>query len=89
MGLVALHVIPRARETAVVGVHGEAVKIRITAPPVDGAANAELVRFVATRLGVPAASVTIASGTSGRRKTLAVEGMAPDRIRYALLGAAR
>ncbi len=44
MGLVALHVVPRARATAVVGMHGDAVKIRIAAPPADGAANAALLR---------------------------------------------
>jgi len=85
MGLVALHVVPRARATAVVGMHGDAVKIRIAAPPADGAANAALLRFVATLLGVPSAAVTIASGASGRRKTIAVRGVDSGRIRRALL----
>ena len=57
MGRVALHIVPRARDTAVAGSHGDAVKIRVAAPPVDGAANAELVRFLAARLNVPAARV--------------------------------
>jgi uncharacterized protein (TIGR00251 family) len=85
-GTVALHVVPRARATEVVGMHGDAVKIRLAAPPVDGAANAELIRFVAHRLGVPAARVTIVAGAAGRRKMLAVEGIPSDRLRQALLG---
>lgn len=85
MGTVLLHVVPRARETAVGGFHGNAVKIRIAAPPVDGAANAELVRFLAARLGVPATRVSITGGTRGRRKTLAVARMDADQIRRALL----
>jgi uncharacterized protein (TIGR00251 family) len=85
VGTVALHIVPRARATAVAGLHGDAVKIRIAAPPLDGAANAELVRFVAARLGVPASAVTIAAGAGGRRKTIAVRGVGSDEIRRALL----
>jgi uncharacterized protein (TIGR00251 family) len=86
MGRIALHVVPRARATEVVGAHGDAIRIRIAAPPVGGAANAELVRFVARRLGVAAARVTIVAGSGVRRKLLAVEGVTPDRLRQALLG---
>jgi uncharacterized protein (TIGR00251 family) len=87
VGIVALHVVPRARATAVAGPHGDAVKIRVAAPPADGAANAELVRFLAAQLNVPAARVTIVGGASGRRKTVAVDGVGADEIRRALLGA--
>ena len=89
MGTVALHIVPRARATAVAGSHGDAVKICVAAPPVDGAANAELVRYLAARLDVPAARVTIVGGASGRRKTVAVAGVGADEIRRALLGADR
>ena len=85
MGRVALHIVPRARATAVAGSHGDAVKIRVAAPPVDGAANAELVRFLAARLNVPAARVTIVGGAGARRKTVAVEWMGADEIERALL----
>ena len=81
----ALHVVPRARATAVAGMHGEAVKIRVAAPPVDGAANAELVRFLAERMGVPRGAVTIASGATTRRKTVAVRGVTADALARALL----
>jgi uncharacterized protein len=80
-----LHIVPRARATAVAGPHGEAVKIRVAAPPVDGAANAELVRFLAERLNVAASRVTIVGGAGGRRKTVAVEGMEADEIQRLLI----
>jgi hypothetical protein len=70
-----VHVVPRARVTAVAGRHGDALKIRLAAPPVDGAANAELVRFLAERLGVPRSAVTIAAGQGGRRKIVKIEGV--------------
>jgi hypothetical protein len=82
---VALHIVPRARATAVAGPHGDAVKIRVAAPPVDGAANAELVRFLAAQLNVPTARVTIVGGASGRRKTVSVDGIGTDQIRRTLL----
>ena len=86
MATVVLHVVPRARRTAVSGRHGDAIKITVAAPPADGAANAELVRFVAERLGVPRTAVTITSGLTGRRKIVAVQGVAADTIDLALLG---
>lgn len=70
-----VHVVPRAKRTEVVGRHGDAIKIKLKAPPVDGAANAELVRFVAERLGVRRADVTITAGHTARRKTLQIEGI--------------
>ena len=70
-----VHVVPRARATMVVGRHGDALKIRLAAPPVDGAANDELVRFLAEQLGVPRTAVTIAAGHTGRRKTVKITGI--------------
>ena len=69
---------PRASRTELAGVHGDALKIRLTAPPVDGAANEALVRFLAEVLEVPRGAVTITAGQSGRRKTVAVEGISPE-----------
>ena len=71
-----VHVQPRARATAVAGRHGDALKVRLAAPPVDGAANEELVRFVSEVLGVPRRAVAITAGLTSRRKTIAVEGLA-------------
>jgi uncharacterized protein (TIGR00251 family) len=86
MAAVAVQVVPRARRTEVVGRHGDAIRIRIAAPPVDGAANAELIRFVAARVGVPRRAVTITHGATGRRKTVAVEHVSTASLARALLG---
>ena len=64
---------PGAKRTEVAGVHGDALKIRLAAPPVDGKANAELVRFLAAEFGVPAARVTLVRGAAARRKTVRIE----------------
>ena len=85
MGTIIVHVVPRARASAVVGPHGDAVKIRVAAPPADGAANAELVRLVADRLGVAAARVVVTAGLAGRRKHLSVSGLDSAEIRSRLL----
>jgi uncharacterized protein (TIGR00251 family) len=86
MAALAVHVVPRARRTEVVGRHGDAIKIRVAAPPVDGAANAELIRLVAERVGVARGAVTIASGATGRRKTVTVSGVTAAALARALLG---
>lgn len=70
-----MHVVPRAAASAVAGRHGDALKIRLAAPPVDGAANDELVRFLAERLAVPRRAIAIAAGRSGRRKHVTITGM--------------
>jgi len=70
-----VHVVPRARATDVAGRHGDALKIRLAAPPVDRAANEELIRFLAERLSVPRSAVTIAAGLTGRRKTVKIAGI--------------
>lgn len=81
-----VYVQPGARRTEVTGFHGGALKIRVAAPPVEGKANAELTRFLAEALGVPARQVRIASGASARRKR--VEVIAPAQAIEALLRAA-
>lgn len=70
-----LKVQPRASRTELAGPYGDALKIRVAAPPVDGEANEELIRFLARRLGVPRAAVTITSGLGGRSKVAAVAGI--------------
>jgi hypothetical protein len=72
--VLAVHVQPRAARTEVAGRHGEAIKIRLKAPPVDGAANDELIRFVAERLGLPRAAVELVGGATGRAKRLRITG---------------
>lgn len=75
---------PRAKHSEVVGPHGGAVRIRIAAPPVDGAANEALVAFLADRLGVPRSAVTLRRGATGRRKLLEVKGIGAEQARRAL-----
>ncbi len=69
---------PRAGRDEIVGWHGEALKVRITAPPVDGKANAHLIRFLAKAFGVPRARIALVGGESGRRKRLRIES--PKRL---------
>jgi uncharacterized protein (TIGR00251 family) len=66
---------PRASRTELAGLHGTEIRIRVAAPPVDGAANEALIRFVARRLGVPRALVAIAAGETSRSKVVSVEGV--------------
>ena len=72
--VLTVHVQPKAGRTVCVGVHGEALKIRIAAPPVGGAANRELLRFLADQLSLPVAAVHIESGESSRHKRVRLEG---------------
>jgi hypothetical protein len=88
-GRIVVHVQPRARRTEVAGLHGDAVKLRLAAPPVDGAANEELVRFVAERLGVARSAVRVAAGETSRRKTIEVDGVDGEAARRRLLGEPR
>ncbi len=76
-----LHIQPGAKKTEVAGPHGEALKIRLAAPPVDGKANAGLIEFLADRLGVAKASVSLVSGESSRAKRVRVEGVDPSVVR--------
>ena len=69
-----LHVQPGAKRTEAAGKHGERIKVRLAAPPVDGAANDELVRFLAVAFGVRQRDVTIVSGATSRAKRVRIEG---------------
>jgi uncharacterized protein len=84
--LLRIHVQPRASRTEMAGRHGDALKIRLAAPPVDNAANDALVRFLAARLGVASAAVEVMTGHRGRRKTVRVLGPAVADARRRLDG---
>jgi uncharacterized protein len=75
-----IHVQPRAARSEIAGLYGEALKVRLAAPPVEGAANDELVRFLAERLGIARRRVTLEAGARARAKTVRVEGIAPAEI---------
>jgi uncharacterized protein len=83
----AVRVVPRASKTAIAGEHDGALKVRVAAPPVEGAANAELTRFLAKRLGVAARAVEIVGGHASKTKVLRAEGAkAADLVRLATEG---
>lgn len=65
---------PRASRTELAGIHDGAWRVRIAAPPVDGAANATLIEFLSKRLGVRRADIEIVSGERGRRKRVLIAG---------------
>lgn len=71
--LLTIHVQPKAARTEYVGIHGNALKFRVMAPPVEGAANQALCRFLAKVFGVPGSDVLIHSGHQGKRKRILVK----------------
>lgn len=73
-----LHIQPGARRSEIAGIYGDALKIRLAAPPVDGKANAALIEFVAERLGLPRSAVLLKSGQTSRRKGLEIGTPVPD-----------
>jgi uncharacterized protein len=83
---ISIRLQPRARRNEVVGERAGAVVIRLTAPPVDGKANAALCTFVARAAGVPPSRVSVVRGQTSRDKVVRVEGVPEGFLRSALLG---
>ena len=77
-----LHIQPGAKKTEIAGEHGDALKIRLAAPPVDGKANQALLSYLATRFGVPQRQVVLKQGETSRRKVVEISGssVAPDSL---------
>lgn len=71
---------PRSNRNQVVGVEGDALKVKITAPPVDGEANRALLEFLAEKLGVAKSRLRILNGESGRRKVIFIGGVGPVEV---------
>jgi len=80
---VGLH--PGARKNSVTGVHADALKIALTAPPVDGKANEALIAFLAEMLRLPRARIAIVSGATSRTKTIRITGRSAAEVAAALL----
>ncbi len=76
--VVAIHAQPGAKRTEVQGLHGDALKVRVSAPPLEGRANAELQRYLAELFGVPQRNVTQLSGETSRQKRFRIVGSAVD-----------
>lgn len=72
--ILTLHIQPGAKKTEITGLHGEALKIRLAAPPVDGKANAALIAFLAKACGVSKSAVALVSGDTCRAKRVRVTG---------------
>jgi len=81
----AVKVHPRAKKDAITGEVGDALKLSLTAPPVEGRANEACIEFLAKFLKVPRSSITIAAGESGRRKVIRVSGISAAQVREKLL----
>jgi uncharacterized protein (TIGR00251 family) len=88
MARLTVKVHPRARRTALAGRLGDAWKLALAAPPVDGKANQECLRFFAELAGVPKSRVRIVTGTTSRMKVVEVEGMAQEELEKLLTQAA-
>jgi uncharacterized protein (TIGR00251 family) len=77
----AVKIHPRARKNAITGELGDALKVSLTTPPIEGRANEACIEFFANLLKVPLSSVTIASGQKGRRKVIRVAGLSAEEVR--------
>lgn len=84
---IAVQLQPGAKKTEVVGVHDDALKLKLQAPPIEGRANEALVKFLASALSVPKSAVTITHGLTNKRKLVAVasKSLTPDAVGKALL----
>lgn len=78
--ILAIRVIPRARRSEIAGLRGDALLVRLAAPPIDGAANAALLEFVADHLRVARRHVTLLTGERSRMKTLRVDGLTASQV---------
>ena len=77
---VQLHVQPRAKRCEISGIHNGAIKVKVTAPPVDDAANRAIIQLFSTLLGVPKSSVSIRTGSKSRNKVLKINGLTLQRF---------
>jgi len=84
----AVRVIPRSSRSEIVGEFAGAVRVRLTSPPVGGAANAELIKLFAKKLDVPKSAVAIVAGQTSKTKRLKIAGVTAEEIRNAIASTA-
>jgi uncharacterized protein (TIGR00251 family) len=77
---ITVRVIPRASRSEVVGEHGDALKVKLASPPVDGAANEELIKLLAKTFAVSKNSVEIVAGHTSKTKTVRIAGVSGEQI---------
>jgi uncharacterized protein (TIGR00251 family) len=84
--VLTLHIQPGAKTSEIVGLHGEALKIRLAAPPVDGKANAALLEFLAKKVGIARTALELVSGQASRAKRVRIHGMSSAEVAARLGG---
>jgi uncharacterized protein len=77
---IMISVVPRAGKDEIAGLEGDVIKVRLTAPPVDGAANDALIKFLSKRLDVRPSAIEILAGHSSRRKLVSILGLSPAEV---------
>lgn len=82
--IIHVHATPRASKNQIQGLHGNALKIRLQAPPVDGKANETLIEFLANALGIPQRQITLLSGQTSRQKRLRLQGITANQVEIKL-----
>jgi uncharacterized protein (TIGR00251 family) len=82
---IRVHVIPNAKIDAVVGEHGDAIKVKLRAPAVEGKANAALRRFLAEKLNIPQRAIVLERGERSRDKMIRVDALSEEEVRSRLL----
>ena len=82
--ILSLHIQPGAKKTEVAGLYGDTLKIRLSAPPVDGKANEALVAFIAEKVGAGRTAVELISGQASRSKRVRIAAATADAVRAAL-----
>jgi uncharacterized protein (TIGR00251 family) len=82
--IITIHAAPRAARNHIQGIHGDALKIRLQAPPVDGKANQELLSFLSETLGVPRRQLELLTGDTGRHKRILARNLTAQAVRIRL-----
>jgi uncharacterized protein len=85
MGSLSVHVVPNAKSDAVAGEHGDAIKIKLRAPAMEGKANAALIEFLAERLKIPARQIVLVRGQKSRDKIVRIDGLSEEDAQRRLL----
>ena len=78
--LLPVRAVPRASKNEIQGIHGDALKVRLQAPPVEGKANQALIRFLSDALDIPRSQLSIASGETGRNKAVLITGISKEEL---------
>lgn len=78
--LLPVRAVPRASKNEIQGIHGDALKVRLQAPPVDGKANEALIRFLSDTLDIPRSQISVASGETGRNKAVLITGLSKEEL---------